>query len=354
MHTTIVQSNTRERELYFDILRVVSIFSVVLLHVATFKINDYSVMSKDWLVLTFFSSAARFAVPVFVMISGALFLSRDGEGIPKKNIIRLVTAFAFWSAYYAIVVFWQSRDINLAIVSFLKGHAHLWFIIMILGLYLLLPFFRTIVSSKKLMRYFLLLWFIFSILVPEIRRVLSFHQGVPNTISQILQYYIDNSHIHFPIGFSGFFVLGYYLHTTQISKKIRLCLYVLGAAAAIGTTALTAGASRYYNEFSYVFSNSNTVCIVLQSVGLFVLVKYLCSRKPNAKSKLIYHLSKYSFGVYLVHGTVIEMLDVFCNINAEIMNPIISVPIVAAIVLLISITVSCVLNHIPVLNKYIV
>ncbi len=53
--------------------------------------------------------------------------------------------------------------------SFINGHYHMWFLFMIVGLYLIVPFLlRPIVRDEKLLRYFLLLTLIFTFLLPQI------------------------------------------------------------------------------------------------------------------------------------------------------------------------------------------
>lgn len=70
--------------------------------------------------------------------------------------------------------------------------------------------------------------------------------------------------------------------------------------------------------------------------------------------RYICKLSRYSFGVYLVHALVIETLNKVFRFNTLIFNPVISVPVVCIVVSVISLAVSWVLHRIPVLNKYVV
>ena len=49
----------------------------------------------------------------------------------------------------------------------------MWFLFMIVGLYLIVPFLRPIVRDEKLLRYFLLLTLIFTFLLPQIASAVS-------------------------------------------------------------------------------------------------------------------------------------------------------------------------------------
>ena len=87
-----------DRIQYFDYLRIFAVFSVVLLHVLAGHLWD-DIGKPSFLVFDYYSAATRWCVPVFVMISGALFLDPDRdihmERLHKKNLLRLVTALAF-------------------------------------------------------------------------------------------------------------------------------------------------------------------------------------------------------------------------------------------------------------------
>lgn len=64
----------KQRIDYLDYLRLVAIFGVITVHVATslnFYHQDYA--GLNWQILNFWDGLSRFCVPVFIMISGALF-----------------------------------------------------------------------------------------------------------------------------------------------------------------------------------------------------------------------------------------------------------------------------------------
>ena len=86
----------------FDFLRVVGAFAVIVIHVAASKWYTTDIHTFEWETMNFYDSIVRWAVPVFVMISGALFLSRDipVRKIYGKYIFRIFTAFVFWSFVY--------------------------------------------------------------------------------------------------------------------------------------------------------------------------------------------------------------------------------------------------------------
>ena len=66
-----------------DILRIVAISAVVVIH-TTQNMSKLDVTGLDWAVLNVYDGLVRWAVPVFVMISGVLFLNPAKEQPLKK------------------------------------------------------------------------------------------------------------------------------------------------------------------------------------------------------------------------------------------------------------------------------
>lgn len=92
------------RCIWLDATRVLACLAVVVLHVAAacWKTAFYS-DALSWIALNFYDSTVRWAVPVFVMVSGALLLcgNRSLREIMQKNVLRIVVAFYCWSFLYA-------------------------------------------------------------------------------------------------------------------------------------------------------------------------------------------------------------------------------------------------------------
>ena len=64
-------------------------------------------------------------------------------------------------------------------------------------------------------------------------------------------------------------------------------------------------------------------------------------------------MSRYTFGAYLVHALVLEEMDRLFNFNTFSFNPLFSVPLIVAVVFVVSMAISAVLNRIPVLRKLV-
>lgn len=349
-------SKTENRIWYFDFLRIIACVSVIVFHVVAQWIHQADVGTSTWMVFNGFDTLSRWAVPVFVMISGALFLaperSFDFRVMLKKNLLRLVTAFVFWSALYAVVEYLQGLRLRNVALHFISGGVHLWFLYMLGGLYLLVPLLRRIASSEKATKYFLLLWFLFSIVLDSCKPLVSYlaprYSGWVDTVT-------NNLNMHFVYGFTGYFLLGYYLHHYDISKKARRIIYALGGFGAVATFFATYLISKKANNLVDSYYSYFALGVFFETIAVFVFFKY---HAPNAKDgavqKLVGTISKCSFGIYLVHFLFVKYSAVIFRFDFYSLGPLFAVPLLSVIVFVCSFVVSWLLNKIPVVKNYLV
>ncbi|MBR1439149.1 MAG: acyltransferase family protein, partial [Synergistaceae bacterium] len=332
-----------------DFLRVFGAFAVIVIHVASQNWYKTDVHSLEWQAMNFWhGSIVRWAVPIFTMISGALFLSRDIplKKIYGKYIFRIITALLFWSFAYASAYYIAKREILHSIGNFLTGHYHLWFLSMIVGLYALQPFLKKIANSESLTKYFLVIAFFFTFLFPEIVEIISLFSEKYGKFANGLA---NRFQLHFVAGYTSYFLLGHLLNNSKISPKAERIIYVLGVIGVIAGLFLSIRASIITNKPNQTFYGNFTVNTLLESVAVFVFFK----AKFNWPSKIIRTLSQYSFGAYLVHDAVRLLLSKL-GLHSLTFSPVVSIPVISAIVFVISFTISAVLNRVPVLRKYIV
>ena len=94
------------RVIYFDYLRIMATIAVIVLHVAGQNFYAPGVNTYEWHVFNIYDSIVRWAVPIFVMISGALFLNTEKQlnikALYTKNIFRILNDFIFLSLIYCI------------------------------------------------------------------------------------------------------------------------------------------------------------------------------------------------------------------------------------------------------------
>lgn len=334
---------------YFDILRIIAAFAVVMIHVSAIEWKAAEVTSSAWMAANCFDSLARFAVPVFVMISGALLLGgRQTTGqIYKRLVLRVVIAFAFWSAAYAVYHYVKWGDPERALRELLEGHYHLWYIPMLIGLYALTPLLRKLAESQSLTRYFLWLAFVLGFVLPQLADTVTlFSKEWGHSVSELV------GDIHLSVGYVFYYVLGYVLSRVEISKRMERYVYLLGGIGLTFTVVGTAMASVYAGVPQHLFYEKFSVNVLLYSVALFILARchFRLDLSDRAQTALR-RLSKCSFGVYLVHAMILEYVQ---EQMGTLLTPWLWIPLLTLAVFTVSYLISGILNLIPGLRKYIV
>lgn len=366
------------RTLYFDYLRIAATFAVMFVHVIARGLernwHTAPVTSLDWQVFNGYESMLRWPIVVFILISGALFLDRDlrPSRIYTKYILRIVTAFLFWSVVYAVAERKGGTPLG-TLGSIALGHYHMWFLYLIVGIYIFIPFMRSIAQSPRLTRYFLLVAFVINQIATALLvavQLLVRTDGLSERISHWMAWLLDNVGaallaavgasvvlgvcLYMVMGFCACFVLGYYLSHTEQGAKQRRLIYGLGLAGFAATVILSSAAAVAKGEPTEAFYWHFAVNILAESVAVFVFAKYELTRRPlpERAARVVALLSQYSFGAYLVHPLLLSALAPVWNV-LPLPAPL-AVPVVSAALCALSFAASAALNHIPVLKRYIV
>ncbi len=348
-----------ERLVYLDLLRIISVVSMVMLHISGIGMRE-PVGSYDWHICNIYDGITHFCVPVFVMISGAFLLDPAREYPVKKlykvKIFRIFTAFLFWSFFYAVITAVRSTDsfgkdfFTVFVTELLKGKFHLWFMFMIAGLYMLTPLLRKFTEGKRMTEYFLVLCGVFMFGLSNISLLSPW-----KNVDDIANYINEKFNMDFVFGYTFYYVAGFYFKQYSLPRKLKTALHILGPLSAVSVPLFTYLYSAPAGKNVFIFYAFQSPCMGLLSVWLFVLFKDLFAKKSfNEKSvKVISFLSKYSFGVYLVHAAFIDWLGSIFGINCFSFNTVISVPVLSIGVFAVSLAVIYLIGKIPVLNKYI-
>lgn len=338
------------RQTHLDILRVVATFAVIVIHVASSARVSVMSDSEAWQVFNFYDGISRWCVPIFVMISGALFLSKDRPlgVIYRKHILRIATAFIFWSLIYVLVMFFEGYPLEDCIATFFSGYWHLWFLPMIIGLYMIVPFLRKFVGQTTLLKYFIILAFVFAILIPQAVFTLSL---VNADYADAFYHLLDRSQFCFVLGYTLYFVLGYYLSNVELSKTASRLIYGVGIVGFVATVVLFGLTTARFGIDNAAVDNF-ALGVFFESVTVFVWFKNSFAKfKFSERVKKIFRvLAKYSFGAYLVHILILMALQSLgLELNAMVMVPLFSVIIFGG-----SFLFSALLHQIPIVNKYLV
>lgn len=343
---------------YVNILRSLAIIGVVVIH-ATGPLMSRVDNMPFWWLGNLVDGAVRWCIPIFVMISGMLLLNpKKQESISvfmKKRASKILIPFVFWVVFYTL---WKLRRSlgDFSVVSEARNiiggdvYFHLWYLYMIVGLYLITPVIRVVIThaQQRLIEYYLIIWFITSSLFPMASHFLDLNVGLKLEVFT---------------GYLGYFILGYYLHNIQISDKAKKWMYLAGFIGLIVTflgTYLGTEAKGAFDAYFFEYKSPNTFFV---SVALFIWVKNIDWDKHFSKDgtfmRVVAALSATSFGIYLIHPFVMSLLGtelknlVGFKINYAFIHPIIGVPVSIVAILLLSFLMVWIMRRIPIIKKLV-
>lgn len=342
------------REYEYDLMRAVAALAVVMIHTCALRWQALDVQSADWLVLTLWDVPCKFCVPIFFMISGRFNLDPARQNDPRalftRKIPRLLLAFLFWSCVYTAVNVARTDDLaedwKWIVIKFFTGEYHMWFLFAIVGLYLATPLLRPIAADEKKCRYFLLLWLVFQLLLPALAKL--------PRIGVFITTALDKMKLFYPLGFTGYYLLGWYWKEHMLTRRKRLACYLIGLVGTVFSTAAVVYASRTAGSADETLAEYLTWNVAAQSAAVYLLLQQLGRRirteKPGAA--LLSALSRYSFGIYLAHPLFLWLVA-WLGLDPLGIPPVLGVPVVTAAAVLLSLGLSWLLRKIPKLGPII-
>jgi len=284
-----------------DSLRILSILAVILIHTTTRTLEAAKFNLAGFPLTIFLNQIARFAVPLFFLISGFVLETSSGPDIGyfsflKKRFSKIFIPYVFWSAIYYLLVYSQNRENFFAIL--LKGNAsyQLYFIPTLCIFYLLFPLLHRIyrfIANKYILLIILFsqIWFLY-----QDYFVKEFKFDDPVHIA-ILAYFL------FIIGIVAARkkdVINRFVH------KWEHLLFVTAAGA--GVYVFREGVSRFSatgNYLSYYSQWRPSILIYTVTLGLILFHIF---ENTKLQFSLIQKLSRLSFLVFLIHVIILEML----------------------------------------------
>ena len=337
----------------FDVLRIIAAFAVVILHVTSQRL-DTSFPSSEWEIRNVYDSFVRWCVPVFFMISGALFLNQGRKfsvgRLYKINILHLIFIFFVWSFIYAIYSAIVKCDYNVGhiLLRIIEGPVHFWFLKILIGLYVTIPILRMITQNKQSEEYFLIVALITAFVLPMIFTFIGLYN---ESYKSFVLYHYNAYGIRIASGYVGYFVLGHYLFTYRLSGLVKKVIYIMGLFSVFSVIFLTHWYSHHINESSELFYDNLNVFTLFESMSVYLAI--IEFKLPTKYYSLVSRLSSLSLGVYLSHFLVLMLFN-FYGIDSNSFNPLFFIPCYSLIVFVLSCLVVSLIMKIPILKKLVV
>lgn len=298
----------------YDLLRIVSSLAVISIHVssvwmsANTSTTEFGTMYHTHLMSTcLWNVMARFAVPCFMMMSGALLLSNEKNrefsffykkqfhhiGIPA--LVFIILYFLYGLATAAAAVLLKGQDISRFLQPFevaLSGDNHLWYLYAMAGTYLLVPLLIRLkfdVGEKCFAR---IAW-VFLLLASI---------GFMTSKSQL------RWDIGFQFRFTGYFMVGYEIHWMINGRKsnLRGLLHILLGGGILCIVAFI----RYHQEMMGIALEALPMPFV-SPLCPWIIVASLCIFKGFSLLNVQHDYSELAastFFIYLIHAGIWDIM----------------------------------------------
>ncbi len=314
-----------------DLLRGFAIISLIITHICSFcfAIKGINAIVLVNIPIVIFS---RFAVPVFVFISGFVLYLKYNRDINykdfyKKRFLKIIPPYLIFSLIY---YFWNNLIINdtslnikelLYQILIAKAHIHLWYFLLIIQLYLLFPLILKIYLKIKRKSLFVLVIFIvqivWRIIHPEIKEEI--HCDVCNIFQIILRDVIFDR--RFFLSHIAYLIFGFYLseNITFFKKDIIRIIAVITIiiTVAINSFIYIKGINIYDSlvNIPRSFLIPNRIINIILFTATIVILYQIAKRVTNYSEsnlflKTVKEYGLHSYGIYLIHAGVINGLSI--------------------------------------------
>ena len=317
-----------KRIIWLDFVKFIAISMMIAVH-CTDNVTPTE-RSEAWYNLwgSFYGSFMRPAIPLFVMVTGALLLpvKENISTFYTKRLTRLVIPFIVWSVLYNLFPWitgllglsptiindffaWAEPDqsfsgalhnILMIPFNFSMLAVQMWYVYLLIGLYLYMPFFSAWVkqASVKEQKIFLTLWFI-SLFIPYLREYLT--KDLWGTCS-----WNEFGLLYYFAGFNGYLLLGYYIKNNDINFSwgklavIGIPSFIIGYCITfLGFKSIKAipGQPAELVELFFTYCSPN---VLLMTLPIFLVIK-----KNHFKSVTIrrfaINISTCTLGIWMSH-----------------------------------------------------
>lgn len=349
------------RKQFLDVLRVLATCAVVLMHVLTgaTDVTDASIMPEYRSLLLSVMDLVTWCVPIFLLISGYLFLNPERTltypVMIKKYCRRIALAILLFGVPYAaseLVVAertFRIRMIPEALKMTLMGHtwSHMWYLYLILFLYLITPLLKKVLRVLPVWGVVAMMAVIFlgSSVAPFLNKVLDVN-SIP---------VLPDGGVYFLYYLCGYF---FAVREVCVDKGRNVWLTAAVAVLALGMI-LSRTLAGFSIQMAYNYPFTVLLAVLLFAAGWNGSIKK--HRIPWQEAGAL------SFAVYLVHPVYVNLLYKFvkitpftvleqCGVQSVAAGQAVLILLLVAfclVVLALATATAWVLRKIPVLRKYV-
>lgn len=282
---------------YIHFIRIIACISVICMH----TVLSYSDKTFEFAVLVKYLTRPN--VPFFYMITGILILPAKEDILLfyKKRVLKVLYPLLIWCTIYSFVSYCTDcfdfktmiRCIVMSPITYPKVNGGvLWFLYVLIGIYLIIPFINPNIYSKKNITIYLFVWILASMSYP-VRAV------IPNMWGNN-PWERPSDMVTYFSGYFGYLLMGYYLHHyVNIYKYKRLMLSMFIFIYMVCVVVLYRG---IWNDVTYL-----SIITVIMTACLFLFIKLLFDGVQRTVD-IVAYISKLTFGMYLNHILIVQFM----------------------------------------------
>ncbi len=292
--------SSRSDYFYIDLLRTAAAIAVVMIHViGPYRDLIGQIPTGEWLAAVGYNVVSRWAVPVFIMITGALMLSDTRpfnlHYYLSRRVSRVLVPFLAWSLIYAVLS-GVSRDgstglhydvalttADLENIASKPTWGHLGFYYYFIPLYFVIPFIQPVAQrlSDDQLKMLVIAWL---------------------GLTALYLMNIDSSWQINTVIYAGFLLLGYALVRIPLQSHhihwltLTAFVFFLLSFYALWHRSALAGQYAPGRYTSYKTLNTAIMAALVFSLGY----RY-AFRVQNRGQRLVQLVARNSLGLYLIH-----------------------------------------------------
>lgn len=325
-------------------LRIFSTICVIWLHTCSTLCENQQLFILNKTQILFFNTAYQamyWAVPVFFMITGMLFLRQEShieeKGWFSKHTRRVLMALFIFGIPYAALKIMISECLDISILgkSILMvisdtGFGHLWYLYVLIGTYSIMPLLKCFCdkTTENEMKFVLIVLFIFDFCFPLISRLTEYK------IAFCCQ-------ITYPV----FYVLmGHWLfeHKDRF-KRNKLWIVLFSCVLMIWIL-------NVFGLKADIWTQYDSPLIVILASSVFVLF----INREYRNTRHIWGIDRLCFGTYLIHPLFIQFTYRFLKVTPIDFSfyPVMTV-LFAIVFISLAFTATWIMRKIGFLRKYV-
>lgn len=307
-----------ERNLGVDLLKVISCFAVVVLHVSGIIAND---INNSYTINHLLYYSAVLAVPMFFMVNGYFLLNKNilEYRYVFKKIANILMVILCWNLLLFILKLISNKEIVNPIVELVKNLIQrgyfwqFWFFGALILIYIILPIIYKYFKDSRVAIIITVIFIGISLIVDMLSLYRNFNGQsiIQINVPQTFRIWTWFSY-YFLGGVLGKKQIMEFL-LNKISKNLNIAIVIISFLV-INFYEYFIGKNLYNNTFAEYFYDNIFIFLYVISVFLFIY------RININNSTLIDLCSNNIMGIYIIHISLIKLFKHYYKFDTQIYN----------------------------------